>query len=134
MKLVAQAIYSRARAGADFETLQKEALDTANLKEEMSAKLEKMSRDHLRLTHQLVFDLKPGEVSALFDERDEGYYIYKMVSKELPSFESVKSDVGPALEKQRMDTWKKDITEPAKVSLNEQYFGAAAVTNSAQTH
>jgi hypothetical protein len=134
MKLVAEAIYSRARAGADFETLQKEALDTASLKEEMSAKLEKMSRGQLRQTHQVVFDLKPGEVSALFDERDEGYYIYKMVSKEIPPFESVKSDVELALEKQRMDTWKKDITEPAKVSLNEQYFGAAAVAKSGQTH
>ncbi len=134
MKLVAQAIYSRARAGADFETLQKEALDTANLKEEMSAKLEKMSRGQLRQTHKVVFDLKPGEVSAMFDERDEGYYIYKIVSKEIPPFESVKSDVELALEKQRMDTWKKDITEPAKVSLNEQYFGAATVANSGQTH
>ena len=134
MKLVAQAIYSRARAGEDFEILQKEALDTANLKEEISAKLEKMSRGQLRQTHQVVFDLKPGEVSALFDERDEGYYIYKIVSKQIPPFESVKSDVELALEKQRMDTWKKDITEPAKVSLNEQYFGAAAVAKSGQTH
>jgi hypothetical protein len=134
MKLVAQAIYSRARAGADFETLQKEALDTANLKDEMSAKLEKMSRGQLRQSQQVVFDLKSGEVSALFDERDEGYYIYKIVSKELPPFESVKSDVELALEKQRFDTWKKDITEPAKVSLNEQYFGAAKVGNSSQTH
>jgi hypothetical protein len=134
MKLVAQAIYSRARAGEDFEILQKEALDTANLKEEISAKLEKMSRGQLRQTHQVVFDLKPGEVSALFDERDEGYYIYKIVSKQIPPFESVKSDVELALEKQRMDTWKKDITEPAKVSLNEQYFGAAAVVKSGQTH
>jgi hypothetical protein len=133
MKLVAEAIYSRARAGADFETLQKEALDTANLKEEVSAKLEKMSRGQLRQTHQVVFDLKPGEVSALFDERDEGYYFYKIVSKDIPPFESVKSDVEIALEKRRMDTWKKDITEPAKVSLNEQYFGAAGVANSSQT-
>ncbi len=134
MKLVAGAIYSRARAGADFETLQKEALDTANLKEEMSAKLEKMSRGQLRQTHKVVFDLKPGEVSAMFDERDEGYYIYKIVSKEIPPFESVKSDVELALEKQRMDTWKKDITEPAKVSLNKKYFGDAVMANSSQTH
>ena len=133
MKLVAEAIYSRARAGADFETLQKEALDTANLKEEVSAKLEKMSRGQLRQTHQVAFDLKPGEVSALFDERDEGYYFYKIVSKDIPPFESVKSDVEIALEKRRMDTWKKDITEPAKVSLNEQYFGAAGVANGSQT-
>ena len=55
-------------------------------------------------------------------------------TKEIPPFESVKSDVELALEKQRMDTWKKDITEPAKVSLNKKYFGDAGMANSSQTH
>lgn len=85
MNLVAEAIYSRARAGADFETLQKEAFDAANLKEEPSVKLEKLS-----------------------------------------SFESVKSDVQLALQKQRMDTWLKDIEGSTQTKLNEQYFGPAA--------
>lgn len=135
MKLVALAIHSRARAGADFEALQKEAQDTSNIREGLPpAKLEKMQRGKLRRSQQVVFDLKPGEVSALFEEPDEGYYIYKILSREIPPFESVKSDVMPALEKYRMDTWKNDISEPVKVSLSEQYFGAAGVANSSQTH
>jgi hypothetical protein len=135
MKLVAQSVHTRARAGADFEALQKEVVDTSNLREGAPpTKLEKMSRGRLRRSQQVVLDLKLGEVSALFEEPDEGYYIYKILSREMPPFESVKSDVMPVLEKYRMDTWKKDITQPVKVSLNEQYFGAAGVANSSQTH
>ncbi|MBZ5547744.1 MAG: peptidyl-prolyl cis-trans isomerase [Acidobacteriia bacterium] len=128
MKLVAEALLARARTGADFETLQKEALDTANLKAEHDANLGKMSRDHLRRTHQVVFDLKPGEVSALFEEPDEGYYIYRMGSREMPSFEATKSDAATAFQKRRMDTWMNNITGPAK--MNQQYFGAAAAGSS----
>jgi hypothetical protein len=124
MKLVAQAIYSRARAGADFERLQKEASDAANLREGSAVKLDKISRDHLRRAHQIAFDLKPGEISALFEEPNEGYYFYKVVSKEMPSFESVKSEVGTALQKYRMDTWVNSITDSAQISTNENFFGS----------
>lgn len=123
MKLAADAIYSRARAGGDFEALQKEALDMANLREEMSVKFERMSRDRLRRSQQGVFDLRPGEISALFDEGEEGYYIYKAVSKEIPSFQSVKPDVETALQKQRMDEWMKNINDSAQISMNQEFFG-----------
>jgi hypothetical protein len=134
MKLAAGSIYSRALAGGDFETLQQEASNTANLKDEQSTKLGKMARDHLRRSQQGVFDLKPGEVSTLFEEPDEGYYIYKIVSKEMPAFESVKSDVAIALEKYRMDTWMKNITESAQVSMNEQFFGTSSLPKDGQDH
>jgi hypothetical protein len=123
MKLVAEAMYSRARAGADFAALQKEALDTSNLKEEEPVKLDDMARDQLRQSQRGVFDLKPGEISPLFEERGEGYYIYKVVSKKMPAFESVKPEVENALQKHRMDIWVKAITKSAQVTMNEEYFG-----------
>jgi hypothetical protein len=122
MKLTAEAIYSRARSGADFEALQKEAAEAANLKDVPDSRIEKISRDHLLLAHRGAFDLKPGEVSKPLDD-SEGYYIYKMVSKEMPSFESVKSDVGTALQKHRMDTWVNSITNPVHVTMDEEFFG-----------
>lgn len=134
MKLAADSIYSRAQAGGDFETLQQEASGTANLKDEQSAKLGKISRDHLRRSQQDVFDLKPGEISTLFEEPDEGYYIYKMVSKEMPAFESVKFDVATTLEKYRMDTWMKSITDSAQISLNEEYFGTNPLPKASKEH
>jgi PPIC-type PPIASE domain len=134
MKLAAQAIYSRARTGTDFEALQKEASDTANFKEESAVKLEKMSRDHLRRSQQIVFDLKPGETSALLEEPNEGYYVFKMVSREMPSFESVKSQIGTALQKHRMDTWINNVTDSAKVSVNEEFFGPNAWQKAGKDH
>jgi hypothetical protein len=123
MKLVAEAIYSRARAGADFAALQKEAVDASNLKEEEPVKFDDMARDQLRQSQRGVFDLKPGEISPLYEERGEGYYIYKVVSKKMPAFESVKPQVENALQKHRMDIWVKSITNSAQVSMNEEYFG-----------
>lgn len=123
MKLAAEAIYARARAGADFATLQKDAFEIANTKEDPpDSNLGKTLRDHLRRAHQVVFDLKPGEISGLLEDPGEGYYFYKIVSRGMPSFESVKSDVGIALQKHRMDTWTKAITNSAKTKLNERYF------------
>lgn len=122
MKLTAEAIYTRAKAGGDFEVLQKDASEAANQKDVPDSRIEKISRDHLRLGQRGVFDLKPGEVSKLFED-SEGFYIYKMVSHEMPPFESVKSDVGTALQKQRMDTWVNSITDPVKVTMNEEFFG-----------
>lgn len=123
MKTLAEKIYSRARAGEDFATLQKEAFEAANLDEEPAVDLGKMSRSNLRQSHRLIFDLKPGEISALIHEAEEGYYIYKVLSNETPSFESVKADVAAALQKQRMDAWIKNIMSSAQTKLNEQYFG-----------
>jgi hypothetical protein len=52
----------------------------------------------------------------------------------MPAFESVKSDVAIALEKYRMDTWMKNITESAQVSMNEQFFGTNSLPKDGQDH
>lgn len=133
MKTLAEKIHARAVADEDFQTLQKEVLATSNLRESDETNLGKVTREKLRRTHRGVFDLKPGEVSAVLEE-PEGYYIYKVLSRSVPPFESVKKEAKTTLQKKRMDSWMKDITEPAKVSLNEQYFGTAGGAKSGQTH
>lgn len=132
MKTLAGEIRARAVAGENFQTLQKEVLTTANLRQPLEVNLGTKTRDQLRRTHRGVFDLKPGEVSAVLED-PEGYYIYKVISKSVPPLTSVKDQAKTALQKRRMDTWTKDITEPAKVSLNEQYFGTAGAAKSRQT-
>ncbi len=125
MKALAASTLARARAGADFEALEKEVLGTANLNEESAVNLGKMARNHLRRSHQTVFDLKPGEISPLFEEHADGYYIYKMGARQTPPFDSVKADVAAIYAKQRLDAWIDNIT--TGVTLNEQYFGSSAV-------
>lgn len=133
MKTLVEKVHARAVAGEDFQTLQKEVLAASNLRESDETNLGKLTREQLRRTHRGVFDLKTGEVSAVLEE-PEGYYIYKMVSKSVPPLESVKIEVKTAIQKKRMDTWKKDITDRAKVSLNDQYFDTAGAAKSGQTH
>lgn len=122
MKRLADDMYARARGGADFAALQAEARETSNLIDEETANYENMSREQLRKSHQVVFDLKAGEFSPLFHE-EEGYYFYKMISKSMPSFESVKPEAERALQKQRMDDWIKSIVGSAQIGMNEEFFG-----------
>jgi hypothetical protein len=123
MKQLADDMYSRARGGADFVALQAEARETSNLVDEETANYDNMSRDQLRKSHQVVFDLKAGEFSPLFHE-EEGYYFYKMLSKSVPPFDSVKLEVERALQKQRMDDWIGSIAGSAQVSMSEGFFGS----------
>ena len=131
MKILAEQVHARAVSGQDFQTLQKEVLAIANLRESEETNLGKMSRDQLRRSHRSVFDLEPGGVSAVLED-SEGYYIYKLLSKSIPPLESVKDEANRTLQKRRMDTWTKNITESAKVSLNEEYFGTARPAKSGQ--
>jgi hypothetical protein len=133
MKTLVEKIHARAVAGEDFQLLEKEVLATSNLRESDETNLGKLTREQLRRSHREVFDLKLGKVSALLEE-PEGYYIYKIASRSVPPLESVKNQVKATIQKTRMDAWKKDITEPAKVSLNEQYFGTSAAAKSGPTH
>ncbi len=133
MKTLAEKIHARAVAGEDFESLQKEALAAANSREPEQASLGKLTRERLRRTQRGVFDLKPGEVSAVLEE-PEGYYIYKLVSKSVPPLESVKNEAKTTLQARRMDTWMKNITGGAQVSLNEQYFGVSATAKDLAPH
>lgn len=125
MKQVAESIYTRAKAGADFVALQKEALETSNLKDDnVVADQGKLARRQLRQAHQVVFDLKQGELSSFFEEKGEGYYVYKMGPREMPSFESAETAARPLFERQRFDNRMNDITSGA--SMSPEYFGAAA--------
>jgi parvulin-like peptidyl-prolyl isomerase len=123
MKGLAEEIHARTVAGADFKTLQKEVLATANLRESGEPNLGNVTREQLRRSHRAVCDMKPGEVSAVLED-PEGYYIYKLVSKRIPPLEGFKAEATTSLQKRRMETWMKNITGGAKVSLNEHYFDA----------
>jgi parvulin-like peptidyl-prolyl isomerase len=133
MKTLAEKIHARAVAGEDFENLQEEALAAANSRESEQANLGKLTRERLRQTHRGVFDLKPGEVSAVLED-PEGYYVYKVLSKSVPPLESVKEEAKTTLQTRRMDAWMKNITGGAQVSLNEQYFGASAAAKNLAAH
>jgi len=122
MKKVAADLRARAAAGEDPDKLQKEASAAAGLPGTApTTKMEKMRRTTLPPNHQAVMDLKPGEVSELISDPNNGYYIYKMVSKETSSLDTVKPDILKVISSQRYRDSMQSFQ--GNFDLNDAYFG-----------
>jgi len=133
MRAAAEDLRARAAAGEDFASLQKEAFQLANMKAPPpDIKLGKISRDRLAQDQQSVFDLKPGDVSPAFESAD-GYYIFKLVDKEIPPLDAVKDQASKNLQSQRMESSMAVVTGSTKVVLNKKYFGQAAASAKPET-
>ena len=122
MTKLAVTLRARAAKGEDFDKLQKEAFVAAGLPgNAINTKVEKARRATLPANHQAVMDLKAGEVSELITDGNNGYYIYKMVSKETLTLEAVSPEIRKIISSQRyrdsMQGFQKDI------DLNDAYFG-----------
>jgi len=124
MKKVAVALRTRAAAGEDPDKLAKEAFVAAGLKgTPPSTKMEKVRRGTLPPAHGVALDLKPGEVSELISD-PSGYYIYKLVSKQMVPLDAAKPEIRNTLSAQRY----KDAMQPfqgGNAELNDAYFGPA---------
>src|SRR6202790_4267055 len=93
---------ARAAKGEAPDTLQKEAYVAAGLPGNApSTKMEKVRRTTLPVNHQKVMDLKPGEVSEVISDPNSGHYIYKLVSKETLSVDTVKPEIRSTISSQR---------------------------------
>src|SRR5258708_18969709 len=122
MTKLAVTLRARAAQGEDPDKLQKEAYAAAGLPGSApSTKMEKVRRTTLPANHQAVMDLKPGEVSELISDPNSGHYIYKLISKETLTVETVKSEIRNAISSQRYrDSMQ---TFQGNVDLNDAYFG-----------
>ncbi|HET7209514.1 MAG TPA: peptidyl-prolyl cis-trans isomerase [Terriglobales bacterium] len=125
MKTQAESVQKRAAAGEDFDKLQKETYDAAGVKgTPPPTNIGKLTRNEIPVSHRAVFDLKPGEVSQLFSESN-GYYVYKLVSKETKPLDQARDEIRTNLAQQRMKDAMEKIQEEAQPKLNDAYFGAA---------
>jgi bifunctional DNA-binding transcriptional regulator/antitoxin component of YhaV-PrlF toxin-antitoxin module len=123
MTTVAKDIQARAVKGEDPDKLQKEAYADAGLPGNApTTKMEKVRRTTLPQTHQRVMDLKPGEVSELITDANSGHYVYKMISVETLTLETVKPEIKNQLSSQR---YREDMQAyQGNIDLNDSYFGA----------
>lgn len=122
MTKLAAELRARAVNGEDFDTLQKEAYAGAGLPGNApTTKLDKARRNSLPPGHQAVMDLKPGEVSEVISDPNGGHYIYKLVSKQTLSLETVKPDIQKIISTQRYRDSMQGFQ--GNVDLNEAYFG-----------
>jgi parvulin-like peptidyl-prolyl isomerase len=126
MKAEAERVHKAAVAGKDFQQLQKEAFDAAGITSSSSpnANLGKMSPSGLPLNHRDVFALQPGQVSELFTDPN-GYYIYKVVSKQMVPLSQAKTEIRNTIQSQRMQDSTESLVKTIKSELNQAYFGAS---------
>ena len=124
MTKVAANLRARAVQGEDFDKLQKDAYAAAGLSGSTpTTKMENVRRTTLPANHQAVMDLKPGEVSEVISDSNSGSYIYKLVSKETLSLETVKPEIQKMISSQRYRDSMQGFQ--GNVDLNDAYFGAA---------
>ena len=72
--------------------------------------------------HASVMDLKAGEVSPVISD-PSGYYIYKVVSKDVEPLDKTKEEIRGALRSQRMQEQMQAVQQSATPTLDEAYFG-----------
>jgi bifunctional DNA-binding transcriptional regulator/antitoxin component of YhaV-PrlF toxin-antitoxin module len=126
MTKLADTLRSRAAAGEDFATLQKEAFEAAGMKiSSPTVSLPKVRRTGLPPAHAAVFDLKAGDVSQVINDSG-GHYIYKVLTKEELSLDQVKEEIHNTLQNQRGRDMMEKVTSSFSVVTNDAYFGPGA--------
>lgn len=124
MDKIAADVRERAAQGEDPDKLQKEAYLAAGLPGNApNTKMEKVRRTTLPPNHQAIMDLKVGEVSQVISDPSSGHYVYKLISKETLTLESLKPEIEKIISGQRYRENMQGFQ--GKVDLNDAYFGPA---------
>ena len=121
---------TRARAGEDFDKLQKAAFDAENIKSPTPpTTLGAQRRSSFAPAHlAAISQLKPGEISSVLAD-PAGDFIYKLESQRTLPLDQVQPDVQRALQAEAYQNQLADAFGGIKASLNPQYFGAFATVN-----
>jgi bifunctional DNA-binding transcriptional regulator/antitoxin component of YhaV-PrlF toxin-antitoxin module len=121
MTKLAAALRARAVNGEDPDKLQIEAYAAGGFPSTSPhTTMDKIRRVVLPLQHETVFDLKPGEVSAVFSDPDGAHFIYKMISKQALALEDVKAEIRTAISSQRYRESMKSFQ--GDVVFSDAYF------------
>jgi hypothetical protein len=130
MLTVAEKIQARAAAGEDFRQLQKEAFEAASISSgSPNVNTGKIASVGLPLSHQKVFALEPGQVSATIADSN-GFFIYKVVSKQMISLNQASKEIRKSITSQRVQDATESLTKSIKGELDQMYFGASPGTSS----
>lgn len=128
MLKVAGKIQARAAAGEDFQQLQKEAFEAANISSgSPNVSTGNIAVAGLPLNHQKVFAMEPGQVSDVIAD-SSGYYIYKVVSKQMAPLAQASKEIRKEIASQRVQDATASLNQSIKFDLNQMYFGASPGT------
>jgi parvulin-like peptidyl-prolyl isomerase len=118
MKALAEKMRARAAAGEAFTGLQKEIFQESGIQGDPNVEVADVLRGTLSAEQNQVFDLAPGTVSSVIADAT-GYFIYKVVSKRTPAFDTVRDQVAIEMANRRSAAELKKIEA---VKVNENYF------------
>ncbi|MBV8051658.1 MAG: peptidyl-prolyl cis-trans isomerase [Acidobacteriaceae bacterium] len=125
---LAESIRARAAAGEDFQQLQREAFNAAGINSESpNVNTGRIAANTIPLDQQKVFALDVGQVSEIIPE-SSGYYIYKLVSKEILPLAQATRQIRKAIISQRLQDSVALLNKSFKSELNPLYFGAIVET------
>ena len=110
MKEVADNLHTRAIAGEDFNELQTDAYKIAGIKATAGPSMGKIRRISLPPSQVRVMDLKPGEISSVV-EGPNGYFIYRVRSKETLSVDQAREEIKGILRSRRIEDETRAIEE-----------------------
>jgi hypothetical protein len=134
-KELADKLHARAIAGEDFDKLQADAYEIAGIKTAASSNMGKIRRISLPPDQVAIMDLAPGEVSSVIASTN-GYFIYKIRTKEMLSLDQAREEIKATLCAQRIQEQTQAIHESATPTLKGAYFyrprGSQAVTTAAK--
>ncbi|HYA24925.1 MAG TPA: peptidylprolyl isomerase [Terriglobales bacterium] len=123
MKKEADKLRVRAAAGEDFNKLQEAAYQVAGIKSSApNTTMSKLRRNMLPPSQAFVIDLKAGEVSQVISDQS-GYFIYKVVSKQIVPLDQAREEIKGTLRSQRLQEEMKEVQESSTPVLDEAYFG-----------
>ncbi len=123
MKDEADKVRAKAAAGGDFNKLQEEAYQVGGIKTGApNTTMGKMRRSMLPPAQSSVLELKPGEVSQVIADQN-GYFIYKMKSKDTMTLDQAREEIKGTLRSQRIQEQMQSVQQSATPTLDEAYFG-----------
>lgn len=127
---LANDIDKRAKAGEDFNALQKDVFEKMGIKSpppptDMGAQ---RRSSYSPQETAAIFALAPGQVSDVVDTQI-GDFIYKVVSKRTLTVDEARPDIQSNLQRQRYTSELEQVFAPISVQLNPEYFGGTATVS-----
>ena len=126
LRAKADDVRARAAAGEDFDALQLEIFKDLGIKTATPpTKLSLMSRMKLPVAERPVFELDPGQVTAVIDA-PSAFLVSKLESKSTIPLESARAEIVTILQRDRQRQEIKEVAENGKTEFNLKYLGLAS--------
>jgi hypothetical protein len=135
LRAIAEALRLRAVAGENFDNLQADAYREAGVSAPaLETNIGKHTATEMSDDHKQLVAMQVGEVSQVMTGPN-GYYLYKVVSKNVRPLDQVRNEISTTLGQQKFADLSQKIDRSVKTEFNAAYFqtNPATVTPASAT-